>query len=176
MVEQKLGLKNTTICYGISNTFFDNKLRLFFNEYDNYTLQDMNIEIEHLQRMFPIDLYLFESSQKIENHYHLLSFDILTTREFRTIINYCTNDGDYLYNFYDENFEYILRLSEKNGNKIIFKKFYPSPLKNKHIMSEKHYRAYMYATRSKLPIIANKKTQNINTKMVVYTTYKTHHE
>lgn len=167
LTEQKDYQKSKKIkCFGISNVFANDDRRLFFNEYDDWEELAVKEEMLQLNKFFDIDLYLLMSSPK---HYHLLSFDILTLRELKAIINYCTNDGDYLYNFYDKNFEYVLRLSEKEGNKpILISHLFTD--KDKKYFSSQHLKAYDFFLGQKFPIPLTKLFLNLDTKIVVYQT------
>lgn len=159
---------NTKIkCYGISNSFHNDEHKIFFNEYDNYCLLEVLEEQKYLSKVYGIDIYRFLSSPE---HYHLVSLDILDLEELKTIINNCTNNGDYLYNFYDRNYDYVLRLSEKdNSNLPRFEELILTE-KNKHYVSMQHLKAYRYFLGSYLPVRTTAKYLNLNTKIVVYQT------
>jgi hypothetical protein len=153
-------------CYGISNSFHNDNRKLFFNEYDDWKISEVIDEQITLKNIFDLDLYMLQSSP---NHFHLLSFDILELSELKTIINNCTNDGDYLYNFYDKNFEYVLRLSDKEG-------FIPCLMH--HFFSEndtrkaslQHIKIYKLLLGQVFIFPTNKVFENLETKIVVYQT------
>ena len=156
-------------CFGITNSFEDKTKKLFFNEYDNWSYHDIIEEATYLSKVFDIDIYIFKSS---ENNYHLISFDILDFNKYLTIINWCSNDGDYLYNFYDVNYEYVLRLSNKGKkNTPMLIKMIKGDLKNENTLSLKHIKAYEYFTGYKI-VIGDKKVLDLDTKIVAYQTNK----
>jgi len=156
-------------CCGVSNVFLnDEKKRIFFNEYDNWDYYEMLEEMKFLATAFEIDIYLFKSSL---NHYHLVSFDIIDIDYLKAIIDSCTNDGDYLYNFWDKNHEYVLRLSEKGLTlPPFFELFINGDKKLKRSASSQHIKIYKLLTKTFLPIPENKKIENLITKIVVYNT------
>lgn len=154
-------------CFGISNSFSNSPNKIFFNEYDNFNLVEVLNEAKVLSYSYDIDVYVFESSP---NHYHLVSFDILELEELKTIINNCTNDGDYLYNFFDKNYEYVLRLSDKDGKDLPKFINWFQATKNNHLASMQHLKAYRFFIGYFLPVPKCKSFENLETKLVVYQT------
>jgi len=130
---------------GITNKLGYN-LRLFMWEYDDIDEYDVLEEANFISQVFDIDVYVLESSP---NHYHLISFDILTLEKVAQIQNWLIHYGDYVHIlemplFDDKGFWNTLRIGRK------FNKPSPQFLKvfraenNKHCLSFQHYCFYRY--------------------------------
>jgi len=68
-------------------------LRLFMWEYDNVSEYDAYEEASFLCQVFNIDIDVLESSPQ---HYHLISFDILSLKTVSRIQHWVMHEGDYL--------------------------------------------------------------------------------
>src|SRR5574344_1248928 len=96
---------------GITNQVGNKELGLFFYDYDSVQLDDVLEDAKFISQIFDIDVYILESSK---SSYHILSFDILSKKQIRSIQGYTTIETDYL--LIDEcesAFFNILRIGEK---------------------------------------------------------------
>jgi len=76
---------------GITNSI-QNKLFIYFWEYDNVTEYNALEEANFLSQIFGIDIYISESSP---NHYHAVSFDLLSKTTINRVQMYSA-EGDYI--------------------------------------------------------------------------------
>lgn len=134
------------ICWGIAN-YLEGGLRLFFYEYDEVPEFDAIEDANFLSQVFDIDIYILESSPR---HYHLISFDILTSKTVDSVQNWTCIRGDYI-NAKDRSIDggrphNTLRLGAKGrkGPPKFLKVFYAK--NNRHLKSLGHFRAWQNLT------------------------------
>lgn len=157
---------------GLTNNI-QNKLFLYFWEYDNVKEYDALEEAHFLSQVFGIDIYIAESS---EGHYHAISFDLMNKRTVERIQKYSVHDGDYKSiletPIYDNRPPYnALRIGVKGrkGSPKFLKVFYAKG--NEHLKSLGHLRVYQKLCGfPELPRRLKKLAVNSRVQVCVYNT------